>query len=52
VWIARIHARDGKVPVRVQLFKQWYFAPKPGSGDLRQPPWNEERIYNLLIVPE
>lgn len=52
VWIARIHARDGKTPVRVELFKQWYYAPKPGSGDFRQPPWNEERIYNLVIVPE
>lgn len=52
VWIARIHARDGKSPIRVEVFKQWYYAPKPGSGDFRQPPWNEERIYNLVIVPE
>jgi hypothetical protein len=50
VWLARIHARDGKVPVRVQLFKQSYVAPKPGSGNFGQPPWNEERIYNLRIV--
>ena len=52
IWIARIHARDGKVPVRVQLFKQSYTAPKLGSGDFRQPPWSEERIYNLVIAPE
>ena len=45
-WLASIHARDGKTPVRVTLFLQFYYAPKPGTGDMRQPPWKEEVLYS------
>ena len=52
VWLARIHSRDGKVPVRVELYKQTYTAPKLGSGDFKQPPWIETFLYRLTIRPQ
>ena len=45
LWLARTHTRDGKVPVRISLYRQWFYAPKPGSGDSLQPPWREELVY-------
>jgi hypothetical protein len=52
LWLARIHAVGGKVPVRVELYRQSYTAPKLGSGDFRQPPWVETHLYTLTIVPQ
>jgi hypothetical protein len=52
VWLARMHYRNGKVPIRVTLYKQSYTAPKPGSGDYRQPPWQEHFLYRLRIAPQ
>ena len=48
-WLAKIHTREGKVPVRVTLFRQFFFAPKPGSGDSLQPPWREDLLYSVQI---
>ena len=48
-WLADIHTRGGKVPVRVTLYRQFFFAPKPGSGDSLQPPWREDFLYSTPI---
>jgi hypothetical protein len=52
IWIARLHYRNGKVPAIVTLYRQSYTAPKPGSGDYEQPPWNELFLYRLRIAPQ
>ena len=46
LWLARTHTRAGKIPVRVSLYQQFFYAPKPGSGDSLQPPWREELVYS------
>lgn len=48
-WLAQIHTREGKAPVRVTLYRQFFFAPKPGSGDPLQPPWREDFLYSTPI---
>ena len=48
-WLAKIHTRAGKVPVKVTLFRQFFFAPTPGSGDSLQPPWREDILYSVRI---
>lgn len=44
-WIARTHVRDGELPLRVALVKQWYFAPPPGSGRPSVQPFKEEVLF-------
>ena len=44
-WIARTHVRDGRPPVRVQLIRRSYVAPRPGSGSTRIPPWREAVLF-------
>ena len=51
LWLARIHNRDGKTVVRVELYKQVYTAPKIGSRNYKQPPWEETFLYRLTIRP-
>jgi len=50
-WIARTHRRDGVGPTSVQLVKQYYVAPRPGSGNLHQPPWHDVVLYTAHFSP-
>ena len=44
-WIARTHVRDGLRPVRVQLVRRSYVAPRPGSASSQVPPWREQVLF-------
>jgi hypothetical protein len=51
-WVARAHVRDGVYPARVVLIRRSYTAPRPGSADTRQPPWQDEVLYTASFTPE
>ena len=44
-WLAEQHHRDGKRPTEVILVRQFYFAPRPGSGEREVPPWTDDVLY-------
>ena len=44
-WLARNHRRNGELPERVVLLRQFYRPPEPGSGDMTRPPWREDVLY-------
>jgi hypothetical protein len=51
-WIARIHGRDGMRPVRVQLVRRSYVAPRPGRDGARVPPWREQILFTARYGPD
>jgi hypothetical protein len=44
-WVARIHERPGRQPVRVELVRRWQEVAPPGGGP--QGPWKEFTFYTL-----
>lgn len=46
-WIARMHTKDGKIPVEVVLVKRSYVAPPLGSGKPSKQPWRESVLLTV-----
>ena len=46
-WIARMHTKDGKIPVEVVLVRRSYVAPPLGSGKPSKQPWRERVLLTV-----